>query len=836
MLRPYLIAICLPVVFSHTADAAEPKIDFRSDIQPLLVKHCGKCHGSRKQSGQLRVDTASHLRSGSVSGAVFIAGRAKASLLLQRLTAKDPDERMPLKGKPLSAKEIQRVRLWIAQGAKLPKTRSSGNPLREHWSYRPPRQSQLPVVKNPNWTRNGIDYFILAELEKRKLKPSPPAQRAQLLRRVFLDLTGLPPTPRQLNTFLSDKSPSAYEEVVDRLLSSPHYGERWARPWLDFARYADSNGYQADQYRSVWPYRDWVIQSMNHDKPFDRFTIEQLAGDLLPNATVPQITATGFHRLTTCNVEAGVDPEENRVNQVIDRVNTTGTVWLATSIGCSQCHNHKYDPFSQREYYQMFAFFNNTPLEVSGNGVTYNFVGPKLNLPMSNADRKRSRELTGRIARLDQQRKRLRRKVIKGFAAWLRTTRAAKKGPKLPPAIARIVKLKRRNKAQRQRLVRYYLNLNPRWKDLAQKRATLVKAAAVLAPTTTLVMVEKKSRMTRILKRGDFKNPGAAVRAQTPRILPSFAGLPNNRLGLANWIANKNNPLTARVAVNRWWSEIFGRGLVATSEDFGSQGDRPTHPKLLDYLAVELMRGDWSMKKLHRLIVTSTMYRQDSRVSRQQLRIDPQNRWLGRAPRFRLPAETIRDNALVISGLMTERMGGHPIYPPQPAGIWRHVGRNAPKYNTALDENRFRRGIYVIWRRSAPYPSFTVFDAPDRAACVVQRPRTNTPLQALTLMNDAAYVEFAQAFARRVHEATHSLPLRRRLSFAFRCCVARSPRNDELDLLEKIYQRQRKRADELPPRRLRQLTGIKSKQPRELAAWFFMGNILLNLDEVITRN
>ncbi|MEO8498307.1 MAG: DUF1549 and DUF1553 domain-containing protein, partial [Planctomycetota bacterium] len=584
---------------------------------------------------------------------------------------------------------------------------------------------------------------------------------------------------------VASQRPEKYERAVDSLLASPQYGARWARPWLDAARYADSNGYQADQYREVWPYRDWVIDAMNADMPFDQFTLEQLAGDLLPDATITQKIATGFSRLTTCNVEAGVDPEENRVNQIIDRVNTTGTVWLGTSIECAQCHNHKYDPFTQRDYYQLFAYFNNTPLEVKGDGVTYEFVGPKMDLPISDEQRQERDRLEAQIAELTAQ-------------------------------------------------------LDPPIKKLRDQIAGLQKQIDAIEPVTTLVMVEdEKPRPTTVFKRGSFLDQGEAVSMSTPGALPELLSNvgAQDRRELAKWLTSRENPLTARVAVNRWWAEIFGRGIVATLEDFGTQGERPTHPKLLDWLAVELMESGWSMKHVHRQIVLSATYQQSSRITPDLLKRDPNNKLYARAPRFRLPAETVRDNALAIAGLLSYKLAGPPVFPPQPPNIWRHVGRNEPKYNTSEGNDRFRRGIYVIWRRSAPYPSFTNFDAPDRASCVVARPRTNTPLQALTLLNDPAYIEMAIALAERIAAADHLTNVEDRVAFAIKLCVARSATSDEVEHLAEVYRQQRDYF-ESSPAAAKSLVGKQTNsvaEVQDIAAWFYVANILLNLDETITK-
>ena len=663
--------------------------------------------------------------------------------------------------------------LWV--GGKCTVTGS------DHWAYQRTVRPALPRLPKPQQGANAIDHFIIDRLARRAMTMSTPAKPQQQARRVFLDLIGRPPQPGEIDGFLASPSERAYGQMVDRLLANPQYGEKWARRWLDLARYADSNGFQADQLRDSWAYRDWVIDAFNSGMPFDQFTIEQLAGDLLPNATSAQKVATGFHRAPTCNVEAGVHPESNRVNQVIDRVNTTGTVFLGTTLECAQCHDHKYEPFSMTDYYRMLAFFNNTPLEVKqqGDGVTWNFYGPTISLPLTSEQQARRAELQREID----------------------NSKAEK----------RIAKLGEDRKA--------------------------------IKPYTTLVMSEmSKPRQTKVMLRGNYLTPGDPVKAGTPGVLHDFDGsLPSNRLGLAKWLVDPANPLTSRVTVNRWWAAFMGRGIVSTQEDFGTQGEPPTHRGLLDWLGLELINSGWSMKHIHKLIVTSRTYRQSSRVTDEHLEKDPANRYFARAPRVRMSAEMIRDSALAASDLLVNRMHGPPIYPPQPGGIWRHVGRNAPKFVVATNENRFRRGVYIVWRRGAPYASFVNFDAPDRGTCVVDRPRTNTPLQALTLLNDEAFVEMALAFAGRILGEPGLVNDEQRIGFAFRVALSREARPVEVEFLKQILS---KRQDELvaKPGAAGQLvsaadgwrapTGIDTG---DLAKWFTVANVLLNLDEAITK-
>lgn len=831
------------------ADDTKPspeRIDFVRDVEPIFAAKCYSCHGPDEQEGQLRLDARAIVFKGGVSGALFEKGKGKDSLLYKSIAGVGGVERMPLEGEPLWDAEIATIVRWVDEGAVWPDGVGVEIATETHWAYVPPATSAFPTVSAPDWIRTPVDAFVLRQLDAKKLAPSLRADDAKLLRRVFLDLIGLPPSVEEVDAFVADHRADKYERVVDRLLASPQYGAKWARLWLDAARYADSNGYQADQYREVWPYRDWVINAMNADMPFDQFTLEQLAGDLLPEATLDQKIATGFSRLTTCNVEAGVDPEENRVNQIIDRVNTTGTVWLGSSIECAQCHNHKYDPFTQRDYYQLFAYFNNTPLEVKGDGVTYEFVGPKMELPLADEQRDELAQLEAQRSELASQLEPLVAERREGLGDWEQqfasSQAEASTLPELPKAIAAIVArpADKRNANQKQQLDDYFVDLDPPIKKLRGQIADLQKKIDAIQPTTTLVMIEdEKPRMTTVFKRGSFLDAGEPVSMSTPDALPELSNVESqDRRELAKWLTSRDNPLTARVAVNRWWAEIFGRGIVATLEDFGTQGERPTHPELLDWLAIELMDSGWSMKHVHRQIVLSATYQQSSRVTPQLLKRDPYNKLYARAPRFRLPAETVRDNALAIAGLLSNKMAGPPIFPPQPPNIWRHVGRNEPKYNTSEGNDRFRRGIYVIWRRSAPYPSFINFDAPDRASCVVDRPRTNTPLQALTLLNDPAYVEMAIALAERIATAGESMSIEDRIAFAVKLCVARSATGDEVKHLAEVYREQREQF-EPSPAAAKLLVGKQATSTadvKDIAAWFYIANILLNLDETITKS
>jgi len=743
------------------AHAAEDAIDFARDVRPILSQNCFACHGPDEQSrkAKLRVDTHEAIIAGEPGQAAVVPGKPSESLLMERIASTDPDALMPppKSGKRLTAKQKETLRQWIADGAKWDK----------HWSFVPPESPVLPAVRAADWPISPVDHFVLARLEQTGLAPAPDADKATLLRRVSFDLTGLPPSPAEIRAFLADDSPSAYTKVVDRLLASPAFGEKWARQWLDLAGYADSNGYQRDGFRTVWPWRDWVIKSLNADLPYDRFITEQIAGDLLPNAGLDQKVATGFFRTGTVNVEAGTVPEADRSKQVVDRVNAFGTVFLGLTLECAQCHDHKYDPIPTRDYYSVYAYFNNTPIESryrGNNQAALDFTdAPAVIVGGSAQDLARQSALKTELAALvkdcgDER-------IDKATAAKIRQLEAR------------------------------------------------IERVPVIA---SLVLEElPEPRQTHVLKRGQFDTPGEKVR---PGTLAALGGSPagRNRLALASWVTDAENPLTARVAVNRWWAELFGRGLVGTLEDFGAQGEPPTHPQLLDWLAVNLRDGGWSMKRSVRTMVLSRTYRQSARVTPKMLRQDPDNKLLARGPRQRLAAEAVRDNALAVAGLLSDKMYGPPVFPPQPDGLWRVTGKVDNTYRTSTGEDRYRRGIYTIWRRSAPYPSFLNFDATDRSACVVKRARSNTPLQALTLLNDPVYVEAATSLAERIVADNPAGDATTRICYGYRLCLTRDPKPAELAHLLEMFAREKAARD-------------------EPAAWRFVATVLLNLDETITR-
>jgi hypothetical protein len=752
------------------AAAAGATADYLNEVKPLLTQHCVGCHGADQQKGGLRLDTAGAARTGGDSGPALIPGNPGDSLLLQLIEGTHAVlPQMPYRRVPLPKVHVEALRRWIAQGAEAPADEPSGRWV--HWAFVPPRRPAIPPMEETGGRHpNPIDAFIAARLREEALPLSLEADRSTLLRRLHLDLTGLPPSPEQLDAFLRDPRPEAYECRVDELLHSPHYGERWGRWWLDVARYADSNGYSIDAPRSMWLWRDWVIQAFNDNKPFDEFVIEQIAGDLLPDATLAQRIATGFHRNTQINEEGGIDPEQFRVESIIDRVNTTGTAFLGITLGCAQCHDHKFDPISQKEYFQLFAFFNDQE-------------EPTLSVPTPE-EKARLENHQAAVRNLEQQLAELESAADED---------AEKARGKLREQLE---KLKRRKPSV----------------------------------TTTLVLAERSEpRESYVFIKGDFTRRGPDVSPGTPAVLHPLAAALHagdrgtgdelqstrrpNRLDLARWLVDPCNPLTARVLINRVWQQYFGRGLVETENDFGTQGSLPSHPELLDWLATEWLARDWNLRAMHRLIVTSRTYRQTSRARRELEEKDPLNRLLARQNRLRLDAEVIRDVALVASGKLNPEIGGPGVFPPQPDGVM-NLGQVRRPWKTSEEGDRYRRGLYTFYWRATPYPALAVFDAPDAFSTCTRRARSNTPLQALTLLNDSAFVEVAVALAERVRKACDDAG--ERLDLAFRLCLAREPSAAERGRLESLLEEE-------------------NRDHGEAAAWQTVARVLLNLDETITR-
>jgi mono/diheme cytochrome c family protein len=817
---------------------AEP-VDYARDVKPIFAAHCTSCHGPAKQKADLRLDLFARIQKGGNSGPAIVPKKASESLLIHAVTGSKPDvSRMPPKGDPLTADQMALLKRWIDEGARGPtqeEAAAGSGAASTHWSFQPVKRPTLPATKNPAWARNGIDHFVLARLDKEGIAPSPEADKVTLIRRVSLDLLGLPPTPGQVDAFLKDTAPGAYERLVDRLLDSPHYGEHQARLWLDMARYADSNGFTIDAPRSIWKYRDWVINAFNNDLPFDQFTVQQLAGDLLPKPTTDQLVATGFHRNTMINQEGGIDLEQFRVESVVDRVNTTGAVWLGLTVGCCQCHDHKFDPLTQREYYQFFAFFNNCD-------------EPNLEI-LSPGDEARRKQVREALAAVEGQLKYLDPTSADAIEKWERgltdETRQA-----VPKKVADIflVAVAGRNAKQKAALDAAY-----RKNDLTRHvvgglshplaaafhaeayaaRTELVKAREELtkkepAAVTTMVVRERKApRDTHVLLGGDFTRKGAKVGPGFPAVLPK-AALAASRLDLAKWIADPANPLTSRVAVNRWWGQFFGLAIVETENDFGTQGTPPSHPELLDYLASEFVASGWSVKALHKLIVTSATYRQSSKTRPELQKIDARNRLLARQSRLRVNAEVVRDVCLAASGLLSPKVGGPSVFPPQPDGVYKFTQVDKG-WKPSTGDDRYRRGMYTYFWRSAPHPQLVTFDAPDASVTCTRRNRSNTPLQALTLLNDAGFYEYAQGLAARVVREG-SKDDTARLRYAFRVCLSREPSERELSRLESFLVRQRTDFAANPNE-----AKVVSVDAPDRAAWVMVARVLLNLDEFITR-
>jgi hypothetical protein len=933
---------------------ADEPLDFNRDIRPILSRRCFACHGpdedSRMGGGEqgLRLDTPAGALADLGGVAAIVPGKPEDSELVSRITSTDEYERMPPldSGDQLDDAEVQLIIRWIRSGASYAK----------HWAYARPLRPALPVVTNTAWPRNPVDHFILSRLEREGLRPSPEADRYTLIRRLSIDLIGLPPTPEEADEFVADPRENAYEALVDRLLGKAAFGECWGSKWLDLARYADSAGYADDPPRTIWAYRDWVIRAFNENMPFDQFTIEQIAGDLLPNPTDQQLIATAFHRNTPTNNEGGTNDEEFRNVAVVDRVNTTMSVWMGTTMGCAQCHSHKYDPITQEEYFQFFAILNNTqdtdqkderptlstftatqarrrgelqqqigkaqealaaivnadasimprsdgPLPVqfvrielpgdskllslaevqvfrgteniavgktaiqssvdydgtAARAVDGNTDGHYFNAKSTTHTTQESdpwwevdlgqedlidrivvwnrtdspqvgRRLDGfRIVLLDSSRQPLFVKVI----APAPTTMVA---IDIPHDVAEL------QVEARSELGKYRRENSPQVQAARQQIVALQKQLEAITLLTTPILrelPEEKRRQTFVQYRGSYQDLGKQVTGDVPAALKSAnTGQTTTRLALARWLVDDQNPLTARVAVNRYWEQLFGVGLVSTSEDFGSQGDLPSHPELLDWLATEFVASGWDRKKIVRMLVTSATYRQSSQVSEKLLDIDPDNRLLARGPRFRVAAEVVRDQSLFASGLLSDKMFGPPVRPPQPSLGLKAAFGGGIDWKTSEGEDRYRRAIYTTWRRSNPYPSMVTFGAPHRAVCTVRRSRTNTPLQALVTMNDPVFVEAAQALARRI--SAHEGSVADRIQLGFRICLTRAPSAPEIASLQRLYQQTlewyshdltaaRKLAtDPLGPIAV-------GEDPVELAAWTTVGNVLLNLDEMLMK-
>lgn len=841
IINPMCILASAFLLNTGMADAL-PAVSYNREIRPILSENCFHCHGqdASERKADLRLDTLEGQRSGDA----ITPGKPEESHLLKRILSTDPDDIMPPPDSHRSLNEEQKdlIHRWISQGANY----------EAHWAFIAPQRPQLPEAgKTDLPILNPIDHFVAAKLASHELPASPEADKATLLRRVTLDLIGLPPSPEEIDSFVADTSPRAYEKVVDRLLVSPHYGERMALPWLDAARYADSNGFQQDGDTHQWIWRDWVVKALNADMPFDQFSTEQLAGDLLPDATQEQKIATAFNRNHLINGEGGAIAEEQRNVILFDRVDVTSTTWLGLTVACAQCHDHKYDPITQRDYYSLMAAFNNVP-ETGGAGrgpSRIRSAPPLLELRTPEYEqnleilKSKTREVMLATPDWEKQRDALQqewedRLMAENSSAentWTTLIKAVRDAPPEKP-----------NNYAKSRLSREFDE--SRLPKITGHEALKAIISAKTAEERfmrdelpkVMVMEESKPRETHILDRGDYLTPKEKVEVGTPTfLLPMPEDFPRNRLGIARWLFLPEHPLTARVQVNRMWQLFFGTGLVKTSEDLGVQSEVPEHQELLDWLAVEFLESGWKMKHMHRLIVTSATYRQSAKVSPLHLEKDPDNRLMGRASRFRLPSILLRDMALSAGGLLNDRQGGKPVYPYQPEGIWDTLAITKERdfsYPQSKGADLYRRSLYTFWRRTVAPAN--MFDAASRQICSVKPGLTNTPLHALTTLNDPTWVEAARGLATRV--IRHSADTEARLTLAMRLVTARTPSPEQISLLSRMLENQRSHFIRDPHSAAAFLANGAAPpaadiDPVELAAWSATALGILNLDPALTR-
>lgn len=824
MLRPSSLLL----FFLASTTGAGAAIDFSRQIRPILSENCFFCHGpdEAKREAGLRLDDESAAKANNDGVIAVVPGSPEKSALLQRILSKDVDEVMPppKQHKIITPEQIRLLTQWIQEGAVWG----------QHWSYEKVVRPEVPVIAGTDDSKkvNPVDAFLVKRLQAEGLNHTKQANRATLIRRVALDLTGLPPTLEELQLFAASEQPlleQDYEKIVDHYLSKPAFGEHWARMWLDLARYADSSGYPSDQPREIWAYRDWVIKAFNQNMSFDQFTIEQIAGDLLPHPTSDQQIATAFHRNTMTQNEGGTNDEEFRIAAVVDRVNTTFAVWMGTTMACAQCHTHKYDPLTHQEYFQAYAFLNQSAdADRKDESPFYEIQSPD-----NKAKREQWKEEQVKLDALFNEPSAL---WLTGFEKWL-ASKPTVKDKKLVEALA--LEADKRTPEQQKALRFHYVRyLAPEAKVDRQCLNEVAKELSRTKPVTVPVMVElpkSEQRKTHIQLRGNWQSLGEEVFANTPVVFhPLPSGAPKNRLALARWLVSTDNPLTARVTVNRFWENLFGIGLVSTSEEFGSQGELPFHPELLDWLAAEFMRSGWDMKSLVRLLVTTQAYRQDSHSTQELNERDPENRLLARGPRFRPTGELLRDQALAVSGLLSAKMDGPSVRPLAPSlGLTTAFGRSND-WVVSEGEDRHRRSVYTEIRRNNPYPSFSTFDAPNREVCTLRRGRTNTPLQAFVTLNDPVFIEANQALARRV------LPSTDKIKSMFQLCLARDPSAAEHATLGKLHEEAllNYRADKTEAQKM--ATDPLGPIPAgadlaELAAWTVIANVVMNLDEFVMR-
>lgn len=844
LLRTTLSVFGVWLLCGRAAFPAEERVNFNRDIRPILSDNCFYCHGQdgNKRQAELRLD----LRDAALEKKAFVPGDVAASELINRILTDNADELMPPpnSNRRLTPEQKKLLERWVAEGAEYT----------PHWGYVAPVRPSEPAVKRADWIRNPIDRFVLAKLEAEGLSPSPEADRATLIKRLSIDLVGLPPTSEEVDAFVKDANPQAYEALVNRLLDSPHFGERMALPWLDAARYADSNGFQQDGDTWQWMWRDWVVRALNSDLPFDQFTIWQLAGDLLPDATNDQKIASGFNRNHLLNGEGGAIPEEQRFVNLFDRMDTTATTWLALTMACAQCHDHKYDPITMRDYYSLMDGFNHVP--ESGTPQRFSarirVAAPFVELP-TDENKQRIAAFDEQIAAAEPAAKAAADAAFEGWRSGLFADGKPGEGKGLPEALAAVLK-----KPDAERTDDEKKSIEPGLrKHFDDKiRATLVDKLPAVAKVDSLkkdlaayrndqiprvmIMSDTQARDTAILDRGEYLKPTEKVSFETPKFLPPLPdGAPKNRLGFAQWLVAPNHPLTARVQVNRLWQHYFGAGIVKTAEDFGVQSEYPIHGPLLDWLAVEFREKGWSMKGMHRLIVTSAAYRQASKVTPELKSRDIENRLYARAGRFRMPSLLLRDWALAASGLLNEKIGGAPVYPYQPDDVWEALAITKERdftYPASSGADLYRRSLYTFWRRTVG-PS-NMFDVSNRQTCRVRLAVTSTPLHALTTLNDPTWVEAARVLAEKSAKSTTDID--GRLAFAFRRVLSRPPTAKDLQQLRRAYDRQAAiyKDDAEAAKALLQVGAAprdESLNPAEHAALSAVCLGILNLDEALTR-
>lgn len=845
------VLLVATLVFGSGVDsgfAAQPvqeTLDFNRDIRPILAENCLYCHGqdANKRQGDLRLD----LREAALEKKAIVPGDANGSSLMQRIFSDDADIQMPPpdSNRVLSADQKALLQRWIAEGAQYS----------PHWAFLAPVRPAEPVVEKASWARNPIDRFVLARLHIAGLTPAPEADRATLIRRLSIDLTGLPPTPEEVDAFVGDSDPQAWEKLVDRLLASPHYGERMALPWLDAARYADSNGFQQDGDTWQWIWRDWVVRALNQDLSFDQFTIWQLAGDLLPDATEEQKIASGFNRNHLLNGEGGAIPEEQRWVILFDRMETTSTTWLGLTMNCSQCHDHKYDPVSMKDYYSLLDGFNRVP--ESGTPQYFSsrirVAAPFLEIP-TEENQKKFAEFESGIRGAEMEIGTVTQAAFDGWKAGIFADGMPADGAGLPELAAALLKKAESERSEDEKktlagaLRKHFdeavlptmTEQFPAIKRRDDLRRQLGEYRADQLPRV-MIMSDSQPRKTNILSRGDYTSPtDQHVEFNTPAFLPPLPPeAPRNRLGMAQWLVSEAHPLTARVHVNRMWQHFFGTGFVKTAEDLGVQSEYPVHKDLLDWLAVEFRERGWSLKHIQRLIVTSATYRQSSRMTPETLAKDPENRLFARASRFRMPSMILRDWALASSGLLERRIGGAPVYPYQPDGIWESLAITKERdfsYPASQGVDLYRRSLYTFWRRTVGPAN--MFDASNRQACRVRSAPTSTPLHALTTLNDPTWIEAARSLAQNICLATAEPD--DRLAMAFRRVIGRAPGESDLAILRRALQRQMDvYAQDPTAAELLLKVGASARDERlplaEHAAYTAVSLAILNLDEALSR-